>query len=83
MTRLRLMAYAVFLMIVVVMIALLVGACSPGRGVYAFTVDPLTTRDVYVMDLDRDLYYALQVYGHEDQSPTWSREHRWFIFSGR
>ncbi|MBZ0280139.1 MAG: hypothetical protein K8L97_05330 [Anaerolineae bacterium] len=77
------MIYAAIFMVMVVMIALLIGAWSPGKGVYAFTVDPLMTRDIYVMDIDRDLFYAVQVYGHENESPAWSREHRWLVFDAR
>jgi len=79
-TRIRLMVCAAVFMIAVVMIALLIGAWSPGKGVYAFTVDPLVTRDVYMMDIDRDLFYVLQIDGHEDQVPVWSRESRWLEY---
>ncbi len=47
------------------------------------SANPTSTRDIYVMDAHRDLFHYMQVFGHEDEVPVWSREIRWLVYVAR
>lgn len=67
----------------VITATLLVGALLPAGRVVAFTTNPVRTREVYVMDLDRGIFHYFTTRAHGDQIPVWSPEARWIIYHNR
>jgi Tol biopolymer transport system component len=63
--------------------SLLMGAQTSGQSISVFTTNLQETTDVWVMDVSRNQFIHIQVSGHQNNIPVWSREERQIVYYPR